>query len=209
MKNMLNRVRLSCLFILWCCLWAPAAFSSPADSTVTIARFKGDRAAAVCYSFDDGIKDQYDITYPMFKKFGFTATFFVIPAYTVADYSSRPTDPKFDNHMDWNQLRTMAANGMEIANHSWTHSKKLTTLSDKQLADEIRKADSAILANTGKRALTFAYPWNDYNAHTQAAVLKDHIAAREFQFGIGSRFTTDMGNRWIDGLIKKKEWGIT
>jgi peptidoglycan/xylan/chitin deacetylase (PgdA/CDA1 family) len=196
-------------FIWLLCLFTSTAFSQPPDNSVYIARFEGDRPAAVCYSFDDGIKDQYDIAYPMFKKFGFTATFFVIPAYIVTDYAQRPANTKYDNHIDWKQLKIMAANGMEIANHTWTHSKPLTTLNDKQLSEEINKADSAIQANIGIRPVTFAYPWNAFNAHTQAVVLKNHIAAREFQFGIGSRFTTEMGNRWIDGLIEKKDWGIT
>jgi peptidoglycan/xylan/chitin deacetylase (PgdA/CDA1 family) len=196
-------------FIILFCLLASTAFSQSHNDIAYIAKFKGDRAAAVCYSFDDGIKDQYDITYPMFKKFGFPATFFVIPSQLVNDYASRPANGKYDNRMDWSQLRMMAANGMEIANHSWTHSKQLTKLNDQQLAEEINKADSAITANIGKRPLTFAYPWNAFDAHTQSAVLKNHIASREFQFGIGSRFTTEMGNKWIDGLIQKKEWGIT
>jgi peptidoglycan/xylan/chitin deacetylase (PgdA/CDA1 family) len=196
----------SLLMILFCLIITTAYSQSPA---VYIAKFKSDRAAAVCYSFDDGIKDQYDITYPMFKKYGFTATFFVIPSQLVNDYNQRPANSKYDNRMDWKQLKEMAAYGMEIANHSWTHSKQLTTLNDQQLADEINKADSAITANIGKRPVTFAYPWNAFNAHTQAAVLKNHIASREFQFGIGSRFKTEDGNKWIDGLIAKKEWGIT
>jgi peptidoglycan/xylan/chitin deacetylase (PgdA/CDA1 family) len=195
--------------ILLLCLLASAALSQSHGDSVHIAKFKGDHDAAVCYTFDDGIKDQYDITYPMFKKYGFTATFFVIPAKIVNNNAKQPVNAPNNNCVDWAQLKEMAAYGMEIANHSWTHSKQLTTLTDKQLAEEINKADSAIQANIGVRPVTFAYPWNAFNAHTQAAVLKDHIASREFQFGIGSRFTTEAGNRWIDGLIAKKEWGIT
>jgi len=201
----MKRAKFICAFYL---ITSTAFGQSPYDP-IHIARFKGERLAAVCYTFDDGIKDQYDITYPMFKKFGFTATFFVIPAYIVNDYVTRPANAKYDNHMDWKQLKRMAADGMEIANHTWTHSKPLITLNDTQLLEEINKADSAIQANIGVLPVTFAYPWNAFNAHTQAVVLKNHIAAREFQFGIGTRFTTEMGNHWIDGLIEKKDWGIT
>jgi hypothetical protein len=117
------------LFILLFLFVSTVYCQSPA---VYIAKFKGDRPAAVCYSFDDGIKDQYDITYTMFKKYGFVATFFVIPSQLVNDYSARPANGKYDNRMDWKQLKLMAADGMEIANHSWTHSKQLTTLNDQQ-----------------------------------------------------------------------------
>src|ERR1700761_4932706 len=89
-------VRLN-LFVLLFGLSIPLVYGQAPNNIAYIAKFKGDRAAAVCYSFDDGIKDQYDITYPMFKKLDLTATFFVIPSQIVNDYSTRPANGKYDN----------------------------------------------------------------------------------------------------------------
>lgn len=178
------------------------------SADVHIAKFNGNRVAAICYSFDDGIRDQYELAYPILKKYGLVATFFVIPSQVPDDEKSRASSPVFKSRITAGQLRLMSDEGMEIASHSWTHSKNLTKLNDQQLADEINKADSALFKITGKKPLTFAYPWNAFDQRTQAAVLKNHIASREFQFGMGSKFTAEMGNSWVDGLIKKQNWGI-
>lgn len=177
--------------------------------TAVIAQYKNQCRAAICYSFDDGIKDQFDIAYPLLKKYGFTATFFIIPSQIPASAADAASDKKYRNRITAPQIKIMAENGMEIANHSWTHSKQLTKLSDVQLHQEIDKADSAILQLTGIRPLTFAYPWNAFDTRTTAVVLSDHIAERNGQYGIGSRFTTEAGNRWIDDLIWKRAWSIT
>ena len=49
---------------------------------IAIASFAGVCAEAgkcvVTYTFDDGLADQYTIAYPMFRKAGLPATFFII-----------------------------------------------------------------------------------------------------------------------------------
>ena len=45
-----------------------------------IARFSGDCAAAISYTFDDGLRDQYMTAVPMLNELGFRGTFFIIPS---------------------------------------------------------------------------------------------------------------------------------
>ena len=35
----------------------------------------------IIFSFDDGRKDNYDIVYPLLKKYGFTASFHVVTGF--------------------------------------------------------------------------------------------------------------------------------
>lgn len=189
------------------------ALAQPAvlRDTVYIARFLGDRSAAVAYTFDDGIKDQFTIAYPMLKEYGFPATFFIVPSQVspcendTSIFRGSSVNP---NRISLCELKIMSSHGMEIANHSWSHTKNLTKVTEGELVEEIEKASDAIQKMTGKRPLTFAYPWNAFNAKTQSIVLQTHIASRESQFGIGSNFSTEMGNRWIDGLIGRHAWGV-
>src|SRR5262249_31045061 len=47
-----------------------------------IAQFDGDRAAAISYTFDDNLRDQYTLAVPMLNEAGFKGTFFVIAGKT-------------------------------------------------------------------------------------------------------------------------------
>ena len=53
-----------------------------------IAHFDGDRAAAISYTFDDNLRDQYAVAVPMLNEVGFKGTFFVIPVSTAAEFTS-------------------------------------------------------------------------------------------------------------------------
>jgi peptidoglycan/xylan/chitin deacetylase (PgdA/CDA1 family) len=175
---------------------------------VRVAKFYGDRAAAICYSFDDGLKNQADIGLPLLDKYGFKGTFFIIPAIIpTAGQQILSTGESRNGTISWERLSAMAANGHEVASHSWSH-KNMKPLSDPVLHGEIDKADQAILKEIGHFPLTFAYPYNSFDERVHNAVRKNHLAARESQFGIGPRFTAQNGNDWADGLVKKGDWGI-
>jgi len=62
------------LFLLYCIDVAVAA-SPP---SVKIAAYKGNKAAAVCYTFDDGLRNQYLLAAPIMEKTGINGTFFIV-----------------------------------------------------------------------------------------------------------------------------------
>ncbi|MGD2125781.1 MAG: polysaccharide deacetylase family protein [Desulfobacteraceae bacterium] len=66
---------------------------------------------AVVITIDDGYRSAYDRAYPMLKKYGFVATFFI---YT--DFVGRS-----DIAITWDQLKAMKADGFEIGSHTLTH----------------------------------------------------------------------------------------
>lgn len=190
-----------CLIFLM--LFAQQLVSGQDKPIVRIAKFYEDKSAAVCYAFDDGLLDQAEIAVPLLEKYGFTGTFFIIPSQI-----SENNKKEGWGRINWTTLKKMAANGHEISNHSWSH-KNMKTLSDKELIQEIEMADNVILEKIGQKPVTFAYPYNSFDERVHNAVFKDHIAAREFQFGIGTHFTTQQGNVWVEKLVKDGNWGIT
>lgn len=82
----------------------------------------------IVLTFDDGWKDHCHTVWPLLKKFGFKATFFVIPK--SVGHSA---------YMDWPQIQELAASGMDIQSHSMTH-PKLTTISKQAAWREISES---------------------------------------------------------------------
>jgi peptidoglycan/xylan/chitin deacetylase (PgdA/CDA1 family) len=210
-------MRIPTLLAGLCTMLLPAA-NTPADgpagpdakAAVRIARFDGDRAAAISYTFDDNTADHGKIVAPMFDEFGFHATFFVI-AGTVPDTDEEAALVKPGRYggVSWRQLKAMARKGHEIANHSWTH-KNLPRCDAAALAEQIEKARAVITEKIGAAPITFCYPGNARDERVRKAVLKTHIAAREFQFELGrTDMTAAKANAWADDLVKKGRWGVT
>jgi len=174
---------------------------------IKIARFAGDRAAAISYTFDDNLRDQFTIAVPMLNEVGFKGTFFVIARSTpdaTAPASNQKIPPR---NISWEELKEMSNQGHEIANHSWSHAR-LTTLQAAELDDEINKAYEAISAHIGKPPLTLAFPGNASNPEVRTACLKRHVAIRTYQDAIGEKSTIDSLSAWTDKLISEKKWGV-
>ena len=69
----------------------------------------------VTYTFDDGLADQYTLAYPMFRKAGLPATFFIIGSKVGDPRGMRNKAERHTPVMTWEQIRDMSTNGMEIA----------------------------------------------------------------------------------------------
>lgn len=81
---------------------------------------------AVILAFDDGHLDHYTNAYPILKKHGAKAVFFII--------SGKPDqDSKFANR---DQVKELADAGFEIGSHSVSH-LNLTSLGNTQLIEEL------------------------------------------------------------------------
>lgn len=66
---------------------------------------------SVIITIDDGYKSGYDIAYPILKKYGFTATFFVYIDFVGVS----------KNALDWHHLRQLKSDGFEIGSHTLSH----------------------------------------------------------------------------------------
>lgn len=177
---------------------------------VRIAQFAGDRPAALTYTFDDGLRDQFTVAVPMLNEAGLKGTFFVIPgkvSESVGDAEKRKNDKRAWGTIPWEELRQMAAQGHEIANHTWSH-PNLTKLTATEVEEQIAKARDAIREHIGSPPQTLAFPFNARTPEIEAAALKDHVAFRAYQKGMGGRDTVESLNAWADGLVAEKKWGV-
>ncbi len=107
----------------------------------------------VILTFDDGFKDQYTNAYPLLKKYGFVATFFIITGFA---------DEGRDGCMSWADVELLHADGMEIGSHSYTH-PNLAGRSFDYVVWQTLGSKEAIEARTHQPVRFFSYPSGQYD----------------------------------------------
>ena len=172
---------------------------------VRIAKYRDGKAAAVSFTYDDGIIDHYTLVAPHLEKAGMRGTFWIIG------------EGVSDNGLSWDMLKEMSDKGHEISNHTWSH-KRLTELSDEELSFEIHALDDTIEAHTGKRPKTIAFPFNAYDERVLAEAAKGRVGMRLYQTGQGQGRSSGKGSRystledmkaWLQEQIDGEKWGVT
>lgn len=107
----------------------------------------------VLITFDDGFGDNYKTAWPILKKYGFRATFFIVTN-EVGRYS-----------IDWPQLKELADAGNTIGSHT-VHHCDLSALSTGQQKAEIFDSKAALEKQLDIPITTFCIPYGKYNKET-------------------------------------------
>lgn len=176
--------------------------SSEPDINIHIAKYKGDRACAVSYTFDDGLREHFTAVLPQFEKRGLKATFWIVGSKMNADSDLR----KDTTRMSWDEVKQLAQKGMEVSNHGWAH-KNLTKCTPEQLQQEVTKNDSAIYFYTKIKPLTYCFPGNRHTPEIVTIVSEGRVGVRTKQRSVGSKVNEVILDKWIDSLIKKQGLG--
>src|SRR5438093_2641585 len=122
-------------------------------------------------SFDDGWKSQYDVAWPIMKKFGYPFTLFI--------YTEGVRGGHFGGGeaVTWEQLAEMRDAGVDIQAHSETHQdlrkpydkvakKKLSPPEYEQwLQNEVGRCKETLEQRLGIKVDCFAVPYGFYNQH--------------------------------------------
>ena len=130
----------------------------------------------IALTFDDGYWDNYEIVFPILKKKGLPATFFLATDYIdgkalfsdrrVLDKNTgRPREFIEDRFITWDQARKMSEAGMEIGSHGVSHNS-LAGMPADEARKEIFDSKITIEEKTGKAYIHFSFPFGskaDYN----------------------------------------------
>lgn len=149
--------------ILLGCAWFLCSIS--AQSQVSVARYKGDSKAAISYTFDDGLLEQYTELFPQLKKYGIKASFCVNGntinrnEYMLNTGDTTDVLVREKPRMTWKMLREMSDQGQEITSHGWAH-KNVKKINGEELRYEVQHNDTVIWEHTGVFPRTFFYPGN-------------------------------------------------
>ena len=198
----------------------PAAFEAQMkqlkDSGITVigmqdllAWKRGEKSIpprSAVITFDDGLKSQYEIAWPIMKKFGYTFTMFI--------YTEGVRGGLFGGGeaITWEQLADMRDNGIDIEAHSSTHQdlreghpvtirepggkkvrKRLTGAEYEQfLQNELVGCKTLLEQRLGIKVNCFAVPYGFYNEHVKELARNAGYEAMFTVYGQPITFTSAM-----------------
>ena len=156
-------------------------------------------------TFDDGLKSQYEVAWPIMKKFGYTFTMFI--------YTEGVRGGGFGGGeaITWEQLADMRDNGIDIEAHSATHQdlreghpvtviengkrtrKKLTGPDyEKWIQNEVVGCKQLLEQRLGIKVNCFAVPYGFYNEHVKEIARNDGYEAMFTVYGQPITWTSPM-----------------
>ena len=117
----------------------------------------------VLLTFDDAYADLTTYALPVLKRHNFGAAVFVV-THRVGDENvwDRLRGSQPHHLMTGDQIREWAGRGIEFGAHSRTHAD-LTTLSEREMREEIDGSRDDLAAITGQHVRAFAYPFGRTN----------------------------------------------
>jgi len=170
----------------------PAADTGYGNTYVT--RWADDRMSAFTFSFDDGLKSQYDNARGILNNYNFKGSFFILPPYLTDSL------PGIWRYGTWYMFQELANDGHEIGSHTLNH-PDLTTLPPGdtstpntihyELYQSLNKIYQKIENNY---CISLAYPYGTHNN------LVDSISALYYD---GARSIGEDPNSWS---MSGSEW---
>ncbi len=139
-------------------------------SSITLNKILRGQKKTVIITFDDGYRDNYNVAFPILKKYGFTATLFITVDYMDTDHIYWWDLDKIGKYgerndfslMTWDQVKVMLDYGFEIGSHTNRH-PILTEISEKQSLKEIRSSRTNIRERLNCDVNAFCYPAGQLN----------------------------------------------
>ena len=122
---------------------------------------------AVLITFDDGYRSTLDFAVPALRRYGFTATFFVV-AGLLGGTNAWDADEFQEPLLAADEVRRLDALGFEIGSHTLTHAK-LPPLPDSVLAWELSESKRVLEDVTSKPVSVVAYPWSEHCSRVHQA----------------------------------------
>jgi len=164
-----------------------------AVSLADVQAFLAGRTAlpdgSVLVTIDDGCPSLYWHAFPILQRYCVPAVAFV-PAGEMAMNSgeqlSDDRDERSDARLTWSQLKAMAAAGILVGSHAWTHCS-LRELPGDAVQMQLQRSRQLLQTETGQCVASFAYPFGTRADYSEATA----VALRECGYECG--FTSQHG----------------
>ena len=134
---------------------------------------KGDIPSnTVCLTFDDGHLDNFEIVFPILKKYNFPATIFVNTNFMGKEIEKRGIKSKI---FGWEESKIMEDSGLiDIEPHTMNHIK-LHKSPDSEIEKEIIGSKNEIEKILNKKCIFFAYPSGRYTQNVVEIIKKNEF----------------------------------
>ncbi len=120
-------------------------------------------------TFDDGYVDTLKNAAPILRKYGFSATGFIVADFSRRtnwwDASKKIAEAKL---MEKHQVLEMKASGVEIGSHGFSH-RSMPLLSDDELSEELMRSKKVAEELLGQPVQYLAYPYGEVDERVKAA----------------------------------------
>ncbi len=121
-------------------------------------------------TFDDGYQDVHSLACPILKKFGFTATVFLVAGRmgSLSNWWGKD-DARSGLLLSWAEAHDLAKQGHILGSHTLSH-PFLNSLSDQSAFDEIRKSKLLLQEQLEIQVEFFSYPYSDATTRIEKLV---------------------------------------
>lgn len=141
-----------------------------------------DSGKFIVITIDDAFNSFMDKGFPVLKEFGFPATLF-INTETVGS----------GDYINWDNLKKLVNNGIEIGNHTHSHDYFLNMDTVKRYEvfyEDVQLAQKTIELNLNVTPEVFAYPYGEFDERMKEVVQKmDFIGATAQNSGVMSHYS--------------------
>lgn len=160
------------------------------DLEAFVAGRKGLADGSVLVTVDDGFHSVLSEMLPVLKRYAIPAVAYVT-ASLIRDAAASPSHggPNgngADDYLTWGELERLAAHGVTIGSHGWTH-RSLGLMEPREARDEAVRCRETLERRLGCRVASFAYP---YGTRTDFSRATAEILA---QSGYTTGFTSQHG----------------
>lgn len=150
----------------------PITFEELADEGLISRLEYGKRYIII--TVDDGYRDNYELLFPLLKKYNFKAVIYTVSGETFNRWDVEvPSNPeKRVELMSPEQVKELSESGLvEIGGHTVTH-PHLDQLTSNEQEQEIYNNKVALESMIGKRLTSFAYPYGSLNEESKKITSK-------------------------------------
>lgn len=123
----------------------------------------------IMLTFDDGYTDNYDIAYPILKKYGYRGIIYLVSDldYNRWDVEEKSNPERKFSLMSIDQLKELKEYGIEFGGHTKTH-PRLGKISLDDAKKEIEESKAVLEERLDEKLISFAFPYGDLNEDVKA-----------------------------------------
>lgn len=122
---------------------------------------KMDLNKKVMLTFDDGYEDNYQLMFPIIKKYDFKAIIYLVTQINHNAWGVKEGEPRIEM-MNTSQVKEMSDYGVEMGGHTQNHVDLLRTSATNQIK-EIKGCKEDVEKMLNKKVISFAYPFGGIN----------------------------------------------